>query len=486
MSIVNFDKVKVTTMTVIVHLEGNAVIESIFPLLPITRLDLKNISRTTKKFKIPWPGSQYAGSIFSAKYSGITRGIVKTTTNKSFRNSVAIDICTSVKNISAKLVKNKIHMCGANSEALAEEAGQHIVNHLLNIQKELDYISNNLQERDEAITWLIKETKGDSYIINEETQEIIELEEGEIIRNSVIYDKNNKVKYNYREIDFKWDEGDDINPDNIIVNKYGQPYFRSLTKKERKERITEYPIMQIGDIVKINSDSDSVRFPTDYKGNKLNKVCRIPLRVMQVTSVKFPKCIVQSLKEEEKLTFPKHINSRIASFLIQYVQDYAYHHIFIDFLENFKDITRVFIPNEKIPLSIGEMNIAMINYSYSLKMNIDRWKLAELIDGYEGFHARYNNTTDHHVTITLAYQKNNSESINRKNLQNHTWMCYRSGIVTQSGPSPALMAPVYYKFMKFIQQIKNQIEIKDGKPFTIKYTSNKSIEKVDLKKIPVS
>lgn len=478
MSIVNFDNVKVTTMTVIAILEGSAVIESAFPLLPITRLDLKNVSRSTKKFKIPWPGKEYAGSIFSAKYSGITRGIVKTATNKSFRNSVAIDICTSVKNISAKLVKNKIHMCGPNSEGLAKEAAQHIINHLINIQNEMDYISNHIQERDEVIRWLMKETKGDSFVINEDNQEIIELEEGEIIRNSVIYDNNGNVKYSYREVPFKWELGDNINPDNIIVNKYGQPFYRSLTKKEKKEEMSEYPIMQIGNIVKIRNDGDKI--PSDDRGVKFNKVCRFPLRVVEVTSVKFPDSVVKSLNEDMSINFPKHIDSRIAKFLLNYVQDYAYHHILCDFLDNFRNISRVYTDKEsetgRTPLSLGALNIAMINYSYSLKMNIDRWSLAQLIDGHEGFRARYNNTTDHHVTVTLEYTANPEESISRKGLQNHTWMIYKSGIVTQSGPSPALMAPVYYKFMNFIESIKDQIVIKDGKPFNMKYTPNNSME----------
>ena len=467
---VNFDNVKVTTMTVIANLEGSAIIEAAFPLLPVTKLDLKNSSRSTKKFKIPWPGKEYAGSIFSSKYAGITRGIVKTSSSKSFRNSVAIDICTSGKNISAKLVKNKIHMCGPNSLGLAREGAQHIIDHLINIQKELDYISEHLQERDEVIRWMMRETKGDNYIINEDTQEIVELSEGEIIRNSVIYDINKQVKYSYREVPFKWEDGDNLNPDNVIVNKYGQPYYRSLTKKEKRDGLGEYPIMRLGDTVKLK-----MNIPCDDRGNKFNKVCRFPLRVMQVTSVKFPSSVVKSLTEDSRISFPKHINSQIARFLLNYVQDYAYHHILCDFLENFKNISRVYMEEDNIPLSIKDMNIAMINYSYSLKMNIDRWSLAQLIDGHEGFRARYNNTTDHHVTVTLEYTADVEETITRKGLQNHTWMIYKSGIVTQSGPSPALMAPVYYKFMEFIDSVRGKIAINDGKPFNMKYTPNHTI-----------
>jgi len=504
MAIVDFENVKVTTMTVIIDIVGNVNIEAVFPLLPITRMELKDFNKGGKKFKIPWPGEQYAGCIFSTKFAGITRGIIKTSKGKSFRNSVGIDICTSVKNVSAKLSKNKIHMCGPNSEDLAIETGNHIINHLLNIQKELDYISEHIEERDKVISWLIKETKGDKFIINEETQEIIELEEGEKIKNSLVYDRKGRVKYIYKEIPFKWEDGDSINPENVIVNKYGQPYYRSLTKREKRIGIPTYPIMKVDETLRIEED----RIPVDEKGVKFNKVSRSPLKVMEVISVKFPDAVLKSL-EKGKIVYPKNIDSRIANFLISYIQDYAYHHVFTGFLENFKNIDRVFNYEEifddeeescpefdnledkvkyleekinkpfqnkksqKLPLTLGDMSIAMINYSYSIQMNVDRWKLTELIDGYEKdgktWRAVFNNTTDHHVTITVPYIADEGENIKRKKSRAISWMVYKSGIVTQSGPSPALMKDVYYDFMNFINSVRDEIKLKDDKPFNIKY-----------------
>src|SRR5205823_11827816 len=118
-------------------------------------------------FKIPWPGSEHAGKIFSTKFGNVTRGLIKCNKPKSFRNSIGIDICTTEKNISAKLSKNKIHMCGPTSEKLALETAQHIINHLLRIQEELDYVNTHIAERDEVIRWILKETKGDHFVINE-------------------------------------------------------------------------------------------------------------------------------------------------------------------------------------------------------------------------------------------------------------------------------------------------------------------------------
>ena len=48
-------------------------------------------------------------------------------------------------------------------------------------------------------------------------------------------------------------------------------------------------------------------------------------------------------------------------------------------------------------------------------------------------------------------------------------MIYKSGIVTQSGPSPNIMKGVYYEFMNFINSVRDEIKIKDNKPFNIKF-----------------
>jgi len=469
MSIVNFNNLKVTTMTVIVNLEGDAFIESAFPLLPITRLDLSKTNTSKKKFKIPWPGKEYAGKIFSVKFQGKTRGIVKSSSGKSFRNSVAVEICTSGKNISAKLVKNKIHMCGPTSRELAMETAEHIINHLYSLQQDLNYIHSHTKELNTVINWLENECKGEEYIINEETQEIIDLHETDYILNNVVYDSEGNVRYVFKETEFKWLQGDTINSENVIMDKHGHPYYRNLTNREKKDGLRDYPLMIIGENLVIPNEGD--RVPTDLRGKKYKKVIRVPLRVRKVTSVKFPDCFHKGV-EGDNITYPEHVDQKIADFLIKYGQDYAYHSTFMDFLKSVKNLKQVCTPN----LGIKDMNIAMINYSYTLKMNINRRKLSQLIDGYDGFDARYDNTTDHHVTITLPYElPEGFESIKRKNKNLcHTFMVYKSGIVTQSGPLPEIMEGAYYKFMGFIESVRDQIRLKSDKPFGIKYKPTSS------------
>lgn len=467
MSIVDFDNLKVTTMTVIVNLKGDAFIETVFPLLPITKLEIPQSLMDKKKIKIPWPGKEHAGKIFSAKHKLFTRGIIKSDSKKSFRNAVGIEICTSRKNISAKLVKNKIHMCGATSEEIAIETAEHIINHLKSIQNNLDYIEENNHKLETIINWLKTECIGDSYIINQETQEIVTLEEGEYIKDSFVYTKSGIPRYVFRETEFKWENGDTINEHNLMVNKKGEPYYRTLSKREKKDNISGYPYMIIGGNVIIKGGGD--RCPQDYKGNKYKKVIKIPLKIVEVVGVKIPQCVV------DKTSYPQDIDQRICDFLIQYSQDYPYYNTYIGFLENISQMKNVCSKD----IAIDNLNIAMINYSYTLKMNINRKKLSQLIDGYDGenhewdvkFDARYDNTTDHHVTITLPYTlPEGSESIKRKNKNLcHTFMVYKSGIVTQSGPSPTIMRGAYEKFMQFIESVRHDIKQKGGNSFSIKY-----------------
>lgn len=465
MNIVDFDNVKITTMTVVIPIEGTVIIENSFPLLPVKKLQLKDGNKGNKKpFKIPWPGSIYAGSIFSCRYAGITRGLIKSNKKKAFRNSIGVDICTSGKNIAAKLCKDKIQMCGVNSQELAIETAEHLVNHLKHIQEELDYCNSIPEIRNSTIDWLIRETEGKTFIVNEQTQEIISLEDGEKISDFIVYDSNGNPKYNYKEVPFKWEEGDSITAEGVFINKYGEPYFRSFTKKEKRDGLKTYPYMKIDSICNL----DESRLPVDEKGVLFSKIVKIPLAVMKVTSVKYPDCMISG---EE---YPKEVDSRICKFLSDYIQDFAYHHLLKEFLLHFKNngIERVYIEKEvngqKIPLKAGRMNVAMMNYSYSLNMNVDRWSLTQLIDGYGDYRAVFDNTTDHHVTITLPYEKDEMEIIKRKGT-NISFMVYKSGIVTQSGPLSELMREAYYDFMNFINENRDAISLKDGKAFNIKF-----------------
>ena len=463
MSMLDFDSLKVTTMTVIAKLRGSVIIENIFPLLHITRLNLPPRTRINKKFKIPYCG--IPGAILSAKFRDITRGIVKSEKKRSFLNSITIDLCTSVKNINAKLSGGKIHMCGPNSEALAAETANHIIEHCLEIQKELDYIHQNAENRDRAIQWLKDNTIGQDFIVDQESQEIIELESGDVLQeseNETIILNQGKIKQKERHVKFEgWNKGDFVTDNNIICNQAKVPYVLLNSKG-----IKEIAVLNKNFFVKTDQeDSGNFKYRfMDGEGNPIIMVLNSDLRVMKVKSIEIPK--------EYPNKYPDNIDPRIVNFYIRYVCDFAYHHVYCQFLDGVKTITEVVSQDStslERELSIDCIDMAMINYSYSIGMSIDRWALLNAINNRKnGFTARYCNSTDHSVTICLPYEMPDGGVRKKNKPPRHTFMVHRSGIVTQSGPNIDLMRSAYYRFMSTILQIRQQI-IQWNQPFNLKY-----------------
>ncbi len=461
MSIVDFDCLKVTTMTVIVKLKGTSIIENAFPLLDITRLDLPPPSRPTKKYKIPYCGRP--GAILSAKFKDITRGIVKSKSKRSFLNSITIDICTSKKNINAKLSGGIIQMCGPDSEGLARETAQHIIDHLLKLQEQLDYINEDPTRRDNTIEWLKAHSIGKDYIIDEETQEIIELKEGETIREDNIVigaDKNPRLKE--KEVKFEqWREGDFVMENKTICGKNKEPYIIT-TKTGRQKAILN---MNFFIRSEVDSKGNQIYLFVGQDNKPINMVIKTPIRVMKVQSIVIPK--------EYPDRYPEEVDEKTINFYIKYAPDFAYHHVYCQFLDSVKFIERI-ASND---LAIDSINMAMINYSYSLGMSVDRWALANYINERNGFKARYCNSTDHSVTIYLPYKlPDNKKGVRRKNKPTrHTFMVHKSGIVTQSGPNIDMMREAYYLFMSTIMQVRDLI-IQENKPFNLKYRPSYNLE----------
>lgn len=156
MEIIPFEDLNVTTMTLVIKLEGSVNTDSAFLLLPIHRIE---IFHTRESTKCKLPHCKKPGSILSMRYRGNIRGIIR---NKSdaFKNAVTIDISTTKKNISLKLSQFSIQMCGASSREDGLEAATHIINHLTNIQKILDKMNENSNLTNETIDWIKINTKG--------------------------------------------------------------------------------------------------------------------------------------------------------------------------------------------------------------------------------------------------------------------------------------------------------------------------------------
>jgi hypothetical protein len=344
MEIRPFEELRVTTMTLVMSLEGTVDLRPCFLLLPITLVDLPPQKRKTKKCRLPH--HPVPGSILSARYYGNIRGVVRSLNKTFFKNSITIDISTAHKNVSVKLSTSTIQLCGASSRSNGVEAAQHIINHLSHINAMLCYIQQHPSEMETALAWMEKVCKGDPFTVE------------------------------------------------------GVRETRSLYGGEKRLHILV---------------------------SKEENLLICPLRP------------------------PPGVSLSLFRFLRQQVTDFLYYSDYIQKLRFLRVITCVSTPT----VSISALSEAMVNYNYSLGFDIDREALREALDGYDGFYARYDNLVQHNVTIELPYPPSSCTGVFAKKkgkVPHSTFLVYKSGLVTQSGPGGVIMEEAYYKFRRTIHQ----------------------------------
>jgi hypothetical protein len=91
------------------------------------------------------------GTVITASYCGVTRGILKNRKKKYFKHSVSIDITCRGSLVNAKISDKGVHLCGITSKEMAQETMGYILNHIKEIQLLLDYANNNQEDRDKNI-----------------------------------------------------------------------------------------------------------------------------------------------------------------------------------------------------------------------------------------------------------------------------------------------------------------------------------------------
>lgn len=134
----DYDKLKITTMTMVFILNKKIDIMSAFHLLPITLVDDKMLAKTVKN---KLPKHDVPGSIISMNFRGMNRGLIRNC-KKFFKNSINLDISTTLKNINLKLSPEKVQLCGAVSRENGIEAVTLLLNHLQNIKGYIDQLNN--------------------------------------------------------------------------------------------------------------------------------------------------------------------------------------------------------------------------------------------------------------------------------------------------------------------------------------------------------
>jgi len=165
------------------------------------------------------------------------------------------------------------------------------------------------------------------------------------------------------------------------------------------------------------------------------------------------------LKSSSELSevIPETIDRRIAEFFIRYLDDYSRYSEIVKFFEWFERLDYIITPN----LELVQIDKAMVNFNYSIGFCVNQYYLHLNIDFINGFYSKYENSLDHQVTVKLPYKfvgRPKQWSKKKNNKTCHTFLVYKSGTVTQSGPNEELMEKPYYLFMYTILSMRELIE----------------------------
>lgn len=246
--------------------------------------------------------------------------------------------------------------------------------------------------------------------------------------------------------------------DGIEAANYILGYLRSIQERLRIIQAHETKFQEEMDWIFDQTKGENVEIP-DWKTHKNNETV-----ILKIYNSR-PGNKIRPINIEP----PEHLNKDIIKFFISYSDDFLYHGDFYAKIDSIRKLTEII--NE--PIELKTVDEAMVNYNYSLGFEIDRAKLNELIDSKHCFISRYNNALSTSVTIELPYEPLESSNIKRRKskIPHHTFLCYRSGSVTQSGPGGQLMRDVYYLFMNTIREIMPYIKYEKSS-----YSPNLSVD----------
>jgi hypothetical protein len=105
---------------------------------------------------------------------------------------------------------------------------------------------------------------------------------------------------------------------------------------------------------------------------------------------------------------------------------------------------------------------SMVNYNYSLGYAIDRIALNNAINGLNGFSSFYLPDLKKQVTVELLYNVEGDDEIapkKPKDKPRHTFLVYKPGAVTQSGPGGPKMKAAFDLFIRTMEEIKPLIAL---------------------------
>lgn len=156
---------------------------------------------------------------------------------------------------------------------------------------------------------------------------------------------------------------------------------------------------------------------------------------------------------------PEELDVNIARFLMSLITDYYYYNDMYNKIETILSVPDVVYNFNEVPLNVDCWGFSMINYNYNLKYEINLESLDNLIDGQYGFYSHYQNSLANCVTIEMGYDADSYPFIKQRNnkVPRITFLCYKTGSITHSGPGGSLMKESYDLFHLMMADLKPYI-----------------------------
>lgn len=194
----------------------------------------------------------------------------------------------------------------------------------------------------------------------------------------------------------------------------------------------------------------------DSKGTKVSKT------IKDTISMGTFNFIIDKFIDDHELVYnfnvtkvPSDMDVEVVRWLYGFVHEFQFtsdlDKIFKFIMHNKTILTYEITDNESLINSSGS---SMVNFNYNLGVEIDRLKLHNMIMGKNGFLSRFNNAMVPYVAIELPYEvEPDSKKTKKKKIPHHTFLIYKSGAVTQSGPDLVKCREAYNLFFNTLESI---------------------------------
>jgi hypothetical protein len=155
-----------------------------------------------------------------------------------------------------------------------------------------------------------------------------------------------------------------------------------------------------------------------------------------------------------QLTGNELIDTRIYNFAYELISSLETIDQCVSFLEWLTTIPRIYTDEPYVT----DIDVIMVNITFSLGYEIDRKKFREEINKCSKFHAIFEKTSKL-GTIVRWYYHDPNEKKKRKQLKKHTFTVFKTGNVNQSGRNRKMMEPIYYEFLAAANLIKDKVKL---------------------------